>query len=88
MLQPEAFQLMLDQLKSSLISILFYFQGEPYLNRGFLDLVKLASQAGIYTATSTNAHYLDDETAKKTVESGLDRLIISIDGASQETYQS
>lgn len=41
----------------------------------------------IYTATSTNAHYLDDDNARKTIESGLDRLIISIDGTTQETYQ-
>src|SRR5205085_3159772 len=37
--------------------------------------------------TSTNAHYLTDEVAKKTVESGLDRLIISIDGTTQDVYQ-
>ena len=40
----------------------------------------------MYTATSTNAHYLDRENAEKTVASGLDRLIISIDGTTQETY--
>jgi radical SAM protein with 4Fe4S-binding SPASM domain len=50
-------------------------------------MVKYASSKGIYTATSTNAHYLTDEVAKKTVESGLDRLIISIDGTTQEVYQ-
>ncbi len=41
----------------------------------------------IYTATSTNAHYLTDAVAKKTVESGLDRLIISIDGTTQDVYK-
>ena len=87
MLAPETFTQMLSQLKDSLVYMLFYFQGEPYLNRQFLDLVKIAHQHKIYTATSTNAHYLDDATAKKTVESGLDRLIISIDGTSQSTYE-
>ena len=29
-------------------------------------------------------HYLTEENARKTVESGLDRLIISIDGTTQE----
>ncbi|MCR6720110.1 MAG: hypothetical protein NVV59_07350 [Chitinophagaceae bacterium] len=41
----------------------------------------------IYTATSTNAHYLTDENARRTIESGLDRLIISIDGTTQEVYE-
>lgn len=50
-------------------------------------MVKYASNKKIYTATSTNAHYLTDEVAKKTVESGLDRLIISIDGTTQDVYQ-
>ena len=68
--------------------LIFYFQGEPYLNPKFLDMVKYASDKGIYTATSTNAHYLNDENARRTVESGLDRLIISIDGTTQETYQA
>ncbi len=51
-------------------------------------MVKYAAGKGIYTATSTNAHFLDDQMAKATVESGLDRLIISIDGATQETYEA
>jgi len=50
-------------------------------------MVNYASLKNVYTATSTNAHYLNDAVAKKTVESGLSRLIISIDGTSQETYE-
>ncbi len=88
MLDPEIFRNTMDQLKSSLSYLLFYFQGEPYLHPDFIDLVKIASSNGIYTATSTNAHYLDEENARKTVESGLDRLIISIDGTTQDTYSS
>jgi len=53
----------------------------------FLKLVRYAAAKKIYTATSTNAHYLTDEKAKETVESGLDRLIISIDGTTQEVYE-
>jgi radical SAM protein with 4Fe4S-binding SPASM domain len=70
-----------------LLYLIFYFQGEPYLNPEFLDMVAYASSKGIYTATSTNAHYLNDRNAKRTVESGLDRLIISIDGTTQEVYE-
>jgi radical SAM protein with 4Fe4S-binding SPASM domain len=72
--------------KDTLYSILFYFQGEPYLHPEFTDLVHTASSLGIYTAASTNAHYLNEENAIKTVESGLDELIISVDGTTQETY--
>lgn len=87
MLQKDFFSDTIDQLSKELMYLVFYFQGEPYLNPQFLEMVKYASQKKIYTATSTNAHYLNEANAKKTIESGLDRLIISLDGTSQEVYQ-
>ena len=88
MLDENFFRKTIDELHKEIFYLTFYFQGEPYLNPKFLEMVKYASQKNIYTATSTNAHYLDDANAKATVESGLDRLIISIDGTTQETYES
>src|SRR5438046_4457252 len=87
MLQKDFFSETIDQLHKDLLYLVFYFQGEPYLNPSFLDMVEYASTKKIYTATSTNAHYLNDDNAKRTIESGLDRLIISIDGTTQEVYQ-
>ncbi len=88
MLQNKLFEKIIEEQKNTLTYLLFYFQGEPYLHPSFLQLVNFASRKRIYTATSTNGHYLNDEIAKRTVESGLDRLIISIDGTSQDTYES
>lgn len=76
-----------EQLKNSLFYVTFYFQGEPFIHPKFLDLVREAKSKKLYTATSTNAHFLSDKQAKETVESGLDRLIISIDGTTQKTYE-
>ena len=87
MLQKDFFTRTIDEIHKELLYLIFYFQGEPYLNPDFLDMVKYASSKGIYTATSTNAHYLNDSAAKRTIESGLDRLIISIDGTTQDVYQ-
>src|SRR5882757_6182564 len=87
MLEMNFFCQMIDQLAPELLYLTFYFQGEPYLNPDFLEMVKYATSKKIYTATSTNAHYLNDENAKKTIESGLDRLIISIDGTTQDVYE-
>ncbi len=88
MLNKDFFSATLAELQDSLLYLYFYFQGEPYLNPDFLSMVKYASERRIYTVTSTNAHFLTDENARRTVESGLDRIIISIDGTTQETYQS
>lgn len=87
MLQTGFFKTSIDDLHKEISYLIFYFQGEPYLNPQFLEMVSYASSRRIYTATSTNAHYLNDSNARKTVESGLDRLIISIDGTTQDTYQ-
>ncbi len=87
MLQKDFFRDTIDEIHKELLYLIFYFQGEPYLNPDFLEMVKYAAAKKIYTATSTNAHYLTDENAKRTVESGLDRLIISIDGTTQDVYK-
>jgi len=88
MLQQVLFESVIDQLAPTLSYLIFYFQGEPYLHPSLLDMIRYASAKNIYTATSTNAHFLNEEVARQTVESGLDRLIISIDGVTQETYES
>ena len=87
-LGDDLFRKVIDELQDTLLYLLFYFQGEPFLHPQLLDWVRYASQRGIYTATSTNAHFLSDEVARKTVESGLDRLVISIDGTTQKTYEA
>lgn len=79
---------MLNQVRKTVFYINYYFQGEPFLHPQFLALIKAAKKNKIYTSTSTNAHFINEKTAKKIVESGLDRLIISIDGLTQETYEN
>ncbi len=87
MLDENFYRSVIDELYRDTMYLIFYFQGEPYLHPSFTGLVKYASSKNIYSATSTNAHFLDNDNARKTVESGLDRLIISIDGTTQETYE-
>lgn len=87
MLSADLYQKTIDELAETLLYLTFYFQGEPYLHPQFLEMVQYATQRQIFTATSTNAHYLTEENARKTIESGLKQLIISIDGTTQATYQ-
>lgn len=76
-----------DEIGGNLLYLYFYFQGEPYLHPKFLELVRYAASKKIYTVTSTNGHFLTERKARETVESGLDRILISIDGSTQETYE-
>jgi radical SAM protein with 4Fe4S-binding SPASM domain len=78
---------MLAQVKKSVFYVNYYFQGEPFLHPQFLDLIREAKLAKMYTATSTNAHFIDKAKALEIIDSGLDRLIISVDGITQATYE-
>ena len=82
------YEKIIDELHSYLTNIILYFQGEPYLNKSLFKMISYANSKNIYTSTSTNAHFLDKENAIKTIKSGLDNLIISIDGTSQRVYEN
>ena len=77
----------ISELKNNLIHVIFYFQGEPLLNKSLPEYIQYAHKLKIFTSTSTNAQALDSDMAKQLVLSGLDKIIISIDGATQEVYE-
>lgn len=82
----QQFKALLPRISPTTGYITLYFQGEPFLNKEFTEMISAASRQGIYTVTSSNAHFLSPEVAVKTVEAGLKRMIISIDGLTQDTY--
>ena len=78
----------LSQIKDSAFVIQFYFQGEPLLNKDLPLMIREAHDAGLYTIVSTNAQAMTPELAKALVTAGLDRIIISMDGLTQESYSA
>ena len=82
----EEFEALLEQVHRRLIYLILYFQGEPFLHPDFERIVAAAHRYGVYTITSTNGHFLTPERCKAVIEAGLDRLIISVDGVTQESY--
>ena len=79
---------LLDQIGKDLVYLTFYFQGEPFIHPDMNQLIAKANSRGIFTATSTNAHFINEKSAEGIVKSGLNRLIISIDGTTQDVYES
>jgi len=82
----QLFKNTIDQVKKHAFYLTLYFQGEPLINPDFFKMIEEAKRQKFYVATSSNAHFFNHENAEKTVNSGLDRLIISLDGLTQETY--
>lgn len=87
MLDPTLYHKIIGEASPHLTYLHLYFQGEPFLHPDFLELVKAADRAKIFTATSTNAHFLTTENVHKVLDSGLKQLIVSVDGASQGVYE-
>jgi MoaA/NifB/PqqE/SkfB family radical SAM enzyme len=61
--------------------------GEPLMHPRFFEMVREAKQRGLEVSTNSNVTLLTEKRAQLMLESGLDRLHVSIDGASAETYE-
>lgn len=87
-MEPAMFRRLIDELRDYLLVMMFWDWGEPFLNSHAYDMIRYAHQAGIKVVSSTNGHVFASEGhAREAVESGLDVLVFSVDGISQETYQ-
>lgn len=64
----------------------FYFQGEPFIHPQIYDYIKTAHTAGLYTISSSNGHFFNAQGVERLAKSGLSKLIISVDGITEESY--
>ncbi|MEE3258083.1 MAG: radical SAM protein [Candidatus Latescibacterota bacterium] len=86
-MELDDFKRLVDQLGDEVFMMMMWNQGEPYINKCFNQMVRHAHDRGIFTFTSTNGHFIrSDEQAQAIVESGLDEIIVSLDGVDQQTY--
>ena len=84
----EQFKPIIDRLGKWLQSVNLYSWGEPLLNKSFVDMIRhTACDHEIRTVTSAHLNHLTDEQVEGLVTSGLDKLIVSIDGATQDVYE-
>lgn len=67
-----------------LYNLNLYFQGEPMLHPQFFRFIEAGS--GIRMTVATNGHYLSRTNSEKLAESGLAKLIVSLDGMDEESY--
>lgn len=78
----------IDELAPWLTYVNLYFQGEPLLHPELETVIARCSHHNLYSSTSTNAHHLSEARCRSLIEAGLSRLIVSIDGLTQETYSA
>ncbi len=63
-------------------------QGEPFLNPYYIEMIKYAKKMEVadYIETVTNGSRFSPEYNQKIVESGIDRIRISVEAVDQEGY--
>lgn len=87
-LKFEDFKKVIDEVGDYIIHLRLWNWGEPLLNKEVFKMISYAKRKKIFVNLSTNSNFLDEEVAKKLIHSGLDEVIISMDGASEETYKT
>jgi radical SAM protein with 4Fe4S-binding SPASM domain len=76
----------IDELSPTLFDLTLHFQGEPFLHPKLTDMIAYARSKKTRVTVSTNGHFLTEEITEKILASGLNRLIIAMDGTDRESY--
>jgi len=61
--------------------------GEPFLNKDIFRIIRAAKERDIRVQIESNFTLFDEAKSRALVESGLDVLVVALDGCSQETYE-
>ena len=80
------FKNIIDEFGDKIMHLTLWGYGEPFIIKDIYEMIEYAKKKRIFVRTSTNGHFFSkQEEAERLIESGLDDLIIALDGASQET---
>lgn len=77
----------IDQVGDYIYLVQLYTWGEPLLNKDIWRIIEYAKSKNIYVMLSTNATLMHTANNKRLLDSGIDYLMVAIDGASKETYE-
>jgi len=84
MMSYESFVKIMDKVGPKANHLMFYFMGEPFLNRDAYRMIRYARDMGLYVTTCTNGEYVDPEAL---YASRINNISFQIGGVTQETHQ-
>lgn len=79
---------LVDQIASFARPVLVLSGGEPLVRPDVFEIASYANESGLRVALATNGTLVTPEIARKILESGIQRVSISIDGATAESHDS
>jgi radical SAM protein with 4Fe4S-binding SPASM domain len=84
----DEFKSIVDDMEDYLLFLVMWDWGEPLLNPQLPAMIRYANERDIRTVTSTNGHFLNDESfLEDLLTSGLSTLIVAIDSLSSDNYE-
>ncbi len=81
------FERITDQGQDYLELVIPVCLGEPLMNPEIYEMIRCCKRKGLRVLLSTNGTFLNEENSRRLLETGLDYLIFSFDGATKETYE-
>lgn len=61
--------------------------GESFINKDFMKMLRYVKSRKVYVELYDTFYFIDEKTAKELIEIGVDKIFISLDAATKETYE-
>ena len=87
LLKVDDFKKLIDEISDTGFYIQLFFQGEPYINKNLPEMISYAQSKKVYIAISTNGHFINEKNVDLVLDNAPDKLIFSVDGLDEESYQ-
>ncbi len=84
LMKQDRFEALIDQLAPHMSVLMFYFMGEPFLNKHAYEMIRYARQKGIYVETCSNGDFVD---ADGVIYSDVNDISFQLGGMTQETHE-
>ncbi|NKC11592.1 MAG: radical SAM protein [Gammaproteobacteria bacterium] len=84
LLDKQAYEQFVDDICGTTNSLMYYFMGEPFLNKHAYDMIRYARERGIYVETCTNGDFVD---AKGVIYSAINKLSFQLGGMTEASHR-
>ncbi|MBF0539694.1 MAG: radical SAM protein [Nitrospirae bacterium] len=86
MMALDSYKRLLDEVGPYVFGVYLCNWGEPLLNPHLAEMIEYAKGYNTIVGFSSNLNRLSDETAGRIAASGVDFIVLSIDGATEDSY--
>jgi heme b synthase len=87
-LSTEKCKALIDQIAAAFQPVIILTGGEPLLRPDIFDIASYGTQKGLRMVMATNGTLADEKIAQKMIESGIQRVSISIDGKDAASHDA